>query len=123
METIGVIGLGLMGSALAERIIAAGHQVAGYDLRADCCQRLCDMGGISKPNAGEVFAFARVVVLSLPNSDDVTSVIDSVDRILPGTRIIDTTTGDPEASARLGLRLARDRNSRSKLAKTTRPSL
>ena len=106
METVGVIGLGLMGSALAERIIAAGHQVVANDLRADCCQRLAELGGIAKPTASDVFASARVVVLSLPTSDDVNKVLDSVDRIFPGTRIIDTTTGDPEASARLGQRLA-----------------
>ena len=29
---IGVIGLGLMGSALAERLLGAGHRVMGWDI-------------------------------------------------------------------------------------------
>jgi 3-hydroxyisobutyrate dehydrogenase-like beta-hydroxyacid dehydrogenase len=32
MMPIGVIGLGLMGSALAERLLGAGHRVMGWDV-------------------------------------------------------------------------------------------
>ena len=32
MRTVGMIGLGLLGSALAERFLAAGRRVVGYDL-------------------------------------------------------------------------------------------
>ena len=31
---VGVIGLGLMGSAIAQRLIETGHTVAGYDIVA-----------------------------------------------------------------------------------------
>jgi 3-hydroxyisobutyrate dehydrogenase-like beta-hydroxyacid dehydrogenase len=33
--TIGVIGLGLMGGAMAKRLIETGHGVVGYDIVAD----------------------------------------------------------------------------------------
>ncbi len=96
--TIGVIGLGLMGSALAERIRLGGLRVVGFDVRPECRP---DVASVR-----EVFAAARVVVLSLPTSDVVASVVNEAWDMLPGARIIDTTTGDPDATAELGQRLA-----------------
>ncbi len=118
MSTVGVIGLGLMGSALAERFLAGGRHVIGFDLRDECHQRLRDLGGESVESADAVFEVAPVVVLSLPNSDTVEKIciaalhtrsieipakqIERTDRL----RIIDTTTGDPERTTSLRLRLS-----------------
>ena len=32
MERVGIIGIGLVGTALAERLLEAGYSVAGYDV-------------------------------------------------------------------------------------------
>jgi 3-hydroxyisobutyrate dehydrogenase-like beta-hydroxyacid dehydrogenase len=53
-----------------------------------------------------VFTRARVVILSLPNSDIVADVVQDAGKSLSGATIIDTTTGEPEASAGIGRRLA-----------------
>jgi 3-hydroxyisobutyrate dehydrogenase-like beta-hydroxyacid dehydrogenase len=96
-----------MGGALAGRFIAGGLRVVGYDLRDECRQRLAQIGGEPVASAREVFAATRVVVLSLPNSDVVSDVIREVEDCLAGVTIIDTTTGDPNATAEIGNRLAK----------------
>jgi 3-hydroxyisobutyrate dehydrogenase-like beta-hydroxyacid dehydrogenase len=106
VERIGLIGLGLMGSALAARFRAAGLEVVGFDLQKDALQRLSGMGGEAATSVRAVFARARVVLLSLPNSDAVVDVINSAGESMRGATIIDTTTGDPSASERIGNELA-----------------
>jgi 3-hydroxyisobutyrate dehydrogenase-like beta-hydroxyacid dehydrogenase len=106
VQTVGVIGLGLMGGALAERFVGGGLRVVGYDMSEDARRRLAELGGEAKASAREVFAAVDVVLLSLPNSDVVAAVVNECRDMLPGVRIIDTTTGDPDQTAALGCNLA-----------------
>ena len=105
--TIGLIGVGLMGSALAERLLAASYPVLGYDIdasRRDALQQL--RGRVASDNA-EVVASCDRVVLSLLTTDIVEEVLRGVDAELrPGQIIVDTTTGEPQRSAAIGARLA-----------------
>lgn len=43
--TMGVIGLGQMGSGIAANLVRAGFDVLGYDLRAAAVDRLVEAGG------------------------------------------------------------------------------
>lgn len=107
MRSVGLVGLGLLGSALAERMQAAGMHVVGYDLSAAKRGELVDAGGESVENAAEVFRRADVVVLSLPDSHVVRSLIEGVEPALrKGLLIVDTSTGDPRATRALGAQLA-----------------
>ena len=45
MATVGVVGLGLLGGAVAARLRAGGHVVVGYDLVAEKVQALVELGG------------------------------------------------------------------------------
>src|SRR2546427_11260453 len=45
MTTVGVVGLGLLGSAVAARLRAGGHVVVGYDVVAEKGQALVAGGG------------------------------------------------------------------------------
>jgi 3-hydroxyisobutyrate dehydrogenase-like beta-hydroxyacid dehydrogenase len=106
-QVIGVIGLGLLGGALAERLLQAGWRVLGYDSAADRCNELAAHGGTAAASAAEVAAGCPSVVLSLPTTEVVESVLASMAGSLrPGHVLIDTTTGEPEATAHLGRRLA-----------------
>lgn len=107
MEAIGVIGLGLMGSALAERLRRGGRLVVGFDVRAECRDGLRSIGGEPVRSVREVFERARTILLSLPASDVVAEVIREAQELVSGATIIDTTTGEPEATAALGERLER----------------
>jgi 3-hydroxyisobutyrate dehydrogenase-like beta-hydroxyacid dehydrogenase len=65
-ERIGVIGLGVMGSAMAGNLLAAGHSVLGFDIEADRTASFVQHGGRAAPSAGGVAAESDLVVLSLP---------------------------------------------------------
>lgn len=109
-STIGIVGLGLMGSALAERAIGAGLTVVGFDTNDSCRRSLERIGGQSVASLNEVGSMCRRIVFSLPTTAVVESVICGLGQSLrTGTLVIDTTTGDPVRTASLGKRLAAKR--------------
>jgi valine dehydrogenase (NAD+) len=61
---VGVIGLGKVGSALAARLRAAGADVVGCDLNADCCERLADEIGIEVAPSAESILVEELDVLA-----------------------------------------------------------
>lgn len=71
---VGVIGLGIMGSAIAANLVKAGFAVYGYDPVAKACARLKKDGGTPCKSAAEVARNCKFVVLSLP-SDDALSMV------------------------------------------------
>lgn len=106
-DTIGLIGLGLVGSALAERFNAGGYSVLGFDIDAARLEALRATGGQTARSAGEVAADCRLLVLSLPTSAVARAVLHEAAPALGGQHIIiDTTTGDPRHAAELGRELA-----------------
>lgn len=108
-KTLGLIGLGLVGSALFERFRAAGFQVCGCDIDAETMTALREKGLEICHSPHEVAECARRILLSLPNSNIVDLVVEGPDGILESSRpkdiIIDTTTADPEMSTTLASRL------------------
>lgn len=107
-RTIGLIGIGLLGTALAERFLRAGFHVCGHDVSPDRRAALVSIGGEAIDAASLVATSTRRIVLILPTSDVVASVVaDLLQHLSAGTLIIDTTTGDPERTAALGEELAR----------------
>jgi len=64
---VGVVGLGIMGSAMAERLLGAGHEVIGYDVRLKQRQRLKRDGGRPMTSSGAVAQGTNVLIASLPS--------------------------------------------------------
>jgi 3-hydroxyisobutyrate dehydrogenase-like beta-hydroxyacid dehydrogenase len=104
-RTIGVIGLGLLGRALAERLRAAGWAVYGYDLDPRRREELVRIGGTALDSGRAVTLACGRIVLSLPTSDVVRAVVAEMGELRPGLCIIDTTTGEPDETAALGAAL------------------
>ena len=103
---LGLIGLGLLGSSLAERLLAAGFDVLGYDLDETRRGGLVRLGGHALGSATEVAESTRRIVLSLPTTEVVELVVNEMGSSLqPGHVIVDTTTGDPERTSVTGRRL------------------
>jgi 3-hydroxyisobutyrate dehydrogenase-like beta-hydroxyacid dehydrogenase len=67
MATVGVVGLGLLGSAVAGRLLAAGHAVVGYDVLDDRLAALVAAGGIPVRSASQVASTAEAVCTVLPS--------------------------------------------------------
>lgn len=106
--TLGLIGIGLMGTAIAERLLAAGAPVFGWDVSADRRDALTVAGGTSAADAIEVVSTCDRVLLSLPSHDTVQDVLESAESVLRhGQIVIDTSTGDPDAAVTQAARLAR----------------
>jgi 3-hydroxyisobutyrate dehydrogenase-like beta-hydroxyacid dehydrogenase len=94
---VGLIGLGLVGSAMAQRLRAAGFKVIGFDISAEAAARFADSGGTLAENEAEVAAQCRTILLSLPDGDIMSVVIDRISKsIHPASLIIDTTTAAPD---------------------------
>src|SRR5438552_15895518 len=97
MDTIGLIGAGLLGSAIAARLSAAGYTVLGYDLVPE--RRL------GAESAQAVADACRTIIFCLPTSDVVAQVLSTL-KLTRGATLIDCTTGEPESMAALGAKLA-----------------
>jgi 3-hydroxyisobutyrate dehydrogenase-like beta-hydroxyacid dehydrogenase len=106
-ETVGVIGLGLMGEVLAGRLMAAGFGVLGYDVDPAKNARLVERGGKAAASPAEV-ASCGVIALAVFSTEQVEDVVEKA--LLPaaaaGTVILCTSTCDPDRIEALGRRLA-----------------
>jgi 3-hydroxyisobutyrate dehydrogenase-like beta-hydroxyacid dehydrogenase len=96
----------LVGSALSERLLAAGTRVCGYDVNGARREELAQRGGQSAENARDAVVAADVCLLSLPTSQIVEHVVEELADALTGKTVFDTTTGDPDATQLLSQRLA-----------------
>jgi L-threonate 2-dehydrogenase len=68
MKNIGIIGLGIMGGAMARELLKAGYVVAGLDVVPAANARLKKMGGIVAKSATELANMSDVVIVSLSTS-------------------------------------------------------
>jgi 3-hydroxyisobutyrate dehydrogenase-like beta-hydroxyacid dehydrogenase len=104
-DPIGLIGIGLVGTALAEHLLKADYPVVGFDIVPDKCLSLERMGGKAVSSPCQVATEVKRVFLSLMDTDVVREVVTGPDGILQSSQLprtlIDTTTGDPEETTRL----------------------
>ena len=99
---IGLIGVGLLGTALAERMLAVGMKIDGFDQDARRLERLHELGGAPRSSATSVASSCETIVLCLPDSRVVANVVDEfLGAIGQDTLLIDATTGDPDDTAQL----------------------
>ena len=104
LAPVGVIGLGLLGTALCERLLTAGYPVFVYNRTREKAEPLIARGAQWSDNP---LVHCDRVVISLYTTDIVEQVLDQLESGLrPGQIFIDTTTGDPTETTALGLRLA-----------------
>jgi L-threonate 2-dehydrogenase len=66
-QPVGMIGLGIMGSAMSGNLIAAGFPVIGYDVAAPALAALAKRGGAAAKSVTEVAARAEILITSLPS--------------------------------------------------------
>ena len=114
MTRVGVMGAGLMGTAVTQRLIAAGFEVLAYDVDAAKREAIARLGAKAQATAGVVIAGCEVNVLCVFNTDQVGEVVegpggglDAIAQGGTGARIfVVTTTCDPDQLAALAQRVA-----------------
>lgn len=105
---VGLIGVGLMGEVYAQRLIAAGFGVVGFDVDAERMKRLAQIGGRAASLA-DIARQCDPIVLAVFSTDQVEDVVDR--GLIPaaaGKIVICTSTCDPDRIAALGARVGRD---------------
>lgn len=110
-KPIGIVGLGLIGSAVAKRLVAAGFDVCGYDIDADRRAALAQCGGRPVEKIADIAASCRIVILAVFNTDQVEEVLEGQGGLLAnagadGLLAISASTCDPDRIAALGERLS-----------------
>src|SRR5882757_2783507 len=66
-KTVGIIGMGIMGGAIARNLMAAGYRIVGYDLDEAKRREMTGLGADMQNGAAAVAAKAETILTSLPN--------------------------------------------------------
>jgi L-threonate 2-dehydrogenase len=102
--TVGLVGLGLLGHAVASRLLAAGWDVIGHDVLSERVAELDRLGGRGVGTLSGV-AVADVVCVVLPSLASVEDVILGAEGLLacgrPGQTIVQMSTISPALTRRL----------------------
>jgi L-threonate 2-dehydrogenase len=75
MSSVAFIGLGAMGSAMAENLVKKQFRVTGFDMRAEAIAKLVASGGHGAASAAEAASGADALVLMVVNADQAEAVL------------------------------------------------
>ena len=102
MSKIGFIGLGNMGLPMAKNLVAAGHDVTGFDLSDAAKSALVAAGGASADTIAAAVAEAEIIVSMLPAGKHVSAVYTEAEGVLAqanaGALLIDSSTIDVDTA-------------------------
>ncbi|XP_007022921.2 PREDICTED: probable 3-hydroxyisobutyrate dehydrogenase, mitochondrial isoform X2 [Theobroma cacao] len=108
-ESVGFIGLGNMGSRMANNLLKAGYKVTVHDVNCNVMKIYSDMGVSTKQTPFEVAEASEVVITMLPSSSHVLEVYNGPNGLLHGGSLrtprllIDSSTIDPQTSRKLSV--------------------
>jgi 3-hydroxyisobutyrate dehydrogenase len=104
---IGFIGLGAMGLPMAGHLIKAGHSLTVASRSRGPIDAAVSLGAQEADSPRQVAEAAELIILCVPNSPDVTEVIDGMLGALgPGQTVVDCSTIDPETERAQHLRVS-----------------
>ena len=107
-KSVGLVGLGLLGAAIGQRLIDNGYSVTGYDVASERVAEFRQSGGIGASSFTELLQTNRRILLCLPTSDVVESIVRQYKGdFSAGHIVVDTTTGDPQQMLAISKRLDR----------------
>jgi 3-hydroxyisobutyrate dehydrogenase-like beta-hydroxyacid dehydrogenase len=91
-ETVGVIGVGIMGSAMAANLVRAGFRVVGYDPLPEAGRQLKRAGGEPLRDARSVADDAATIITSLPSASALIQVASELAQFGRKVVVIETST-------------------------------
>jgi putative dehydrogenase len=109
-KPVGVIGVGLLGQALAHRLLGAGLEVMGFDVDSAKTAKLAELGGRAAVSIADIAKRCEPIVLAVFSTDQVEQVIEG--ELLPalgersGKVVLCASTCDPDRIASLGERVS-----------------
>ena len=109
-ETIGFIGLGIMGKPMARNLMKAGHDLVVLDIDPRASEELLAEGARAAGSPADVAAQARRVITMLPNGSALEDVVAGARGVLtaadPDTVLIDMSSVSPETAKGIAAALA-----------------
>lgn len=110
---VAVIGVGVMGAAIAGRLLDTGASVAVFDLAAEKCTPLAARGARVATSARDAAATAEYVITSLNSADIVERAVFGPDGVAeaaaPAKLLVDMSTIDATRTAAMAARLKSER--------------
>lgn len=107
MENIGIVGTGVMGLTVVEKLVAARHPMTVYDVSSNAAEKAGQLGAQLSQTPAEVALQASIVLLFLPGPEEVIDCVTSSEGLLsaakPGSVIVDMGTTDPGTSEQLAI--------------------
>ena len=105
LQTIGFIGLGIMGTPMAGHLLKGGHKVICYDVMPASIERAVALGATAGTSCLDVAARADAIISMVPDSPDVEKVYLGDAGVLaaarPGTLLIDMSTISPVTAVKV----------------------
>lgn len=107
-QVVAFVGIGNMGFPMVSRLVDAGYDVHGFDVARDAVERLTGIGASGYATAAAAAEGATTVILMLPNSAIVQSVVDDLvsANALADSVIIDMSSSEPVATRTLAATLS-----------------
>lgn len=103
---IAFLGLGIMGRAMAENLLAAGHELVVWNRTAARCDRLAELGASVVATPAAAVAAADICIAMLADPEAACDVVFGSDGVLeamaPGKSYIDMSTVDPQTAEVIG---------------------
>ena len=104
-KTIGFIGLGVMGNAMAGHLLSAGHKVIVYTRTAEKAKNLIEAGAVWMATPSALAKACDIVITMVGYPSDVEEVYfgDSglIPNAKPGAILVDMTTSRPDLAVRI----------------------
>ena len=101
-QTVGFIGLGIMGSRMVKNVLKAGYAVRAQNRTAAKAEALKPLGATVVATPREAAAGAEVVVTMVADPPALAAVLEGPDGVFPGCRrgtlVVDMSTVDPGTS-------------------------
>src|ERR1700722_9392361 len=103
--TLGFIGLGNMGSRIAQRLLDHGYPLVAYDMNIAKAEAVAGRRGFAAKNIVELTRTVDVILSCLTNDEAVQSVYAGLEGVFaqarPGTIVLEMSTISPESSQEL----------------------
>lgn len=108
-ETLGFIGLGIMGQGMAANLLKAGYAVTVWNRTPAKAQALIDAGAQLAESPREVAARASVIFICVSDTPDVQQVITGEHGVIHGAQagalVVDMSTINPQATREIAAQL------------------
>jgi 3-hydroxyisobutyrate dehydrogenase len=103
---IGIIGLGLMGTALAERLVGAGMAVIGFDIDPNRCDAFIDGDRKVAASASDLAGQSQSIVIAVYDGAEVEALLGELANSPARPALICMTTCAPGEIERIAARVA-----------------